>query len=114
MLFRSHAEEEIRAALVKLAGKLAVAHVELEQRVARRERHLAQLAHIPCANDVPTAVGILLNLRDDLVNLVDGAAIGRAPVAPLRAIDTTESLMAVNSWAINARFSGETVSELAC
>src|SRR5689334_19170892 len=34
-----HAEEDVRAPLVELAGELAVGHVELEERVARGERH---------------------------------------------------------------------------
>jgi ribosomal protein S13 len=42
-----HAEEHVGAALVQLARELAARHVELEQCVARRERHALELAHVP-------------------------------------------------------------------
>src|SRR5205814_4490421 len=35
-----HAEKQIRAALIKLATQFALLREELEQRVARRQRHL--------------------------------------------------------------------------
>ena len=35
-----HAEEDVGAALVQLAAQASVRHVELEERVARHERHL--------------------------------------------------------------------------
>src|SRR5678816_1888515 len=40
------AEEEIRAALVKLATQSAIMDVELKQRVTRRQRHLVDLADV--------------------------------------------------------------------
>ena len=86
-----HAEKQIRAALIKLAAQLAVADVKLKQAMAGRERHLLDLAWIPGRDDVPARVGIFFDLRDDGVNLVDGAAVGRAPVAPLRAINAAEA-----------------------
>jgi hypothetical protein len=46
-----HAEEDVAAALVKLAAELAVGHVELEQRVAWHQRHLRQVGHVPGADD---------------------------------------------------------------
>ena len=45
-----HAEKNIRAALVKLAAQFALLHVKLKQRVARRQRHLLDLARIPRAS----------------------------------------------------------------
>src|SRR5690348_12736953 len=44
------AEEDIRAALIKLTGQPAVRHVELKQRVARHQVHLLELADIPRAD----------------------------------------------------------------
>ena len=96
-----HAEENIRAALVKLAAQFAVADVKLEQRVARRQRHLSDFTRIPRADDVPPAVGILFDLLDDLVNLIEGASVGRAPVAPLRAIDAAQAAVLVRPFVPN-------------
>ena len=90
-----HAEKQIRAALIKLAAQFAVEHVELKQRVAGRQPHLVQFAGIPGGDDVPPAVGILLDLLDDVVDLVEGATVGRAPVAPLRAVDAAEAAVRV-------------------
>ena len=84
------AEEEVGAALVKLAAQFAVAHVELKKGVAGGERHLVELADVPRADDEPAAVGVGFDLRNDLVDLVDAPAIGRAPVAPLRAVHAAE------------------------
>ena len=83
-------EEEVGAALVKLAAQFAVAHVELKKGVAGGERHLVELADVPRADDEATAVGVGFDLRNDLVDLVDAPAIGRAPVAPLRAVHAAE------------------------
>ena len=90
-----HAEEQIRTALIKLAAQLSIDHVELKQRVTRRQPHLVQFAWIPGGHDVPPAVGILLDLRDDIVNLVDGMAVGRAPVAPLCAINAAKAAVGI-------------------
>ena len=38
-----HAKEHIAGTLVQLAGELAIGHVELEQRMAGRQRHLLHL-----------------------------------------------------------------------
>ena len=85
-----HAQKNIRAALVKLAAQLAFAHIKLEQRVARRQCHALNLARIPRADDVPPAVGIFFDLRDHVVNLVERAAVGGAPVRPLRAVNAAQ------------------------
>ena len=53
-----HAEEQIGAALVKLAAQLAVAHVELEEHVAGRQRHAVDLGDIPGAHDQAAAIRI--------------------------------------------------------
>ena len=46
-----HAEENVRAALVKLAGEFAVCHIKLKQCVARRQRHVVHFGGIPCGHD---------------------------------------------------------------
>src|SRR5688572_9419994 len=75
-----HSEKKVRASLIELAAQLAFLHEELEQRVTRRQRHLFDLSDVPRADNQPAAVGILLNLFDDMIDLMDGVAIGRAPV----------------------------------
>ena len=85
-----HAEKQIRAALIKLATQFALLREELEQRVARRQRHLLKFARIPRRDDVPPAVGILFDLFDEPVDLVDRAAVRGPPIAPLRAIDAAQ------------------------
>jgi hypothetical protein len=93
-----HAQENIRAALVKLAAEFAIAHVKLEQRVARRQRHLPDFTRIPRADNMPPAVGILFDLLDDLVNLIEGPSVGRAPVAPLRTINAAQAAVLVRPF----------------
>ena len=44
------------------------------------------------------AVGLAANLVDDARDLVDGAAVGRAPVAPLRAIDAAEIALGIGPF----------------
>jgi len=46
-----HAEREIRRALVELAVEPLVVHVELEQRVTRRQLHLRDVGDVPRAHD---------------------------------------------------------------
>jgi len=66
--------------------------------VARRQRHLPNLAWVPCGDDVPPAVGILFDLRDDLVNLIDVAAVGGAPVRPLRSINAAQIAVGIRPF----------------
>jgi hypothetical protein len=66
--------------------------------VARRQRHRPDLARVPCGDDVPAAVGICFDLRDDLVNLVDAAVIGGAPIRPLRTINAAQIAVGVRPF----------------
>ena len=85
-----HAEEQVRAALVHLAGNPAVGHVELEQGVAGRQRHAVHVGRVPGADQVAARVGLFLQGIDHALDLVDLAARGRAPVAPLVAVDRAQ------------------------
>ena len=85
-----HAEEEVRAALVKLATQLAILHKKLEQRMAGRERHEVEFRRIPGRNDEAAAGGVFLDVGDDAGDLIDDGAIESAPGAPLRAIYSPE------------------------
>src|SRR3989442_11067802 len=85
-----HAEEEIGAPLVHLAGEAAFGDVELEQRMAGRQRHLVDVGGVPGADYVAARVGAASQVVDHLRDLVDLAPVGRAPVAPLVAVDRAE------------------------
>ena len=88
-----HAQKNIGTALVQLAAQFAFAlwrlcgcYIELKKRVARHQRHLVQLGHVPAAHDNAAAVGVGLQGFDDVGNLIDMAAIWRGPTAPLHAV----------------------------
>ena len=55
-----HTQEQIRAALIELAGEPRLAavfgfvNVELKQQVARRKSHAIQIANVPCGDDMAT------------------------------------------------------------
>src|ERR1039457_123780 len=66
-----HAEKNIRAALVKLAAQLAVAHVKLKQAMARCQCHLLNIYDIPSADDQAATVGICFDVGNHLCDLVN-------------------------------------------
>ena len=51
-------QENVCGALVELAGKPALDHVELKEGMAGRERHLVNVAGVPGRDDVPAPVGV--------------------------------------------------------
>ena len=55
---KRHAKKNICATLVKLAGKLAVSDIELEQAVAGRQSHLADIGNIPRRNNQPARIRV--------------------------------------------------------
>ncbi len=81
-----HAEEDVAAALVKLATEPPIDHVELEQAVARHQRHLRQLGHVPGRHQQPARVRVAPDLLDHPLDLVDLDPVGTGPAAPLLAI----------------------------
>lgn len=91
------AEEEVGATLVELAGKFVIViDVELEHGMTGGEGHLVDFTGVPGADDVSAAMGSVFNAIDDLVDLIDGASFGAAPVGPLGAIDSTEVAVVVS------------------
>lgn len=96
-----HAEKNVRAALVKLTGEFAVRHVELEQRMARRQRHPIDLGHVPRADDQPARVRIAADLVDHLRDLVDMAAVRRGPTAPLVSVNRSEVAVGIGPFVPN-------------
>ena len=84
------AEEHVARALIELAGELAVGDIELEERMARRQRHYVQFADVPGRDDNPTRVRIVFQLFHHRANLVDVTAVWRGPGTPLLAINRTQ------------------------
>ena len=82
-----HAEEDIRAALVELAGQFPVRDIELEEAVAGRQGHLVHLAGIPGRHKEAAGVGVVPDHVDDIRQLVDAPAVRGGPAAPLMAVD---------------------------
>lgn len=70
-----NAEESVGRTLVELERKPSVGHIELEHRMTRRQRHLVHFGYIPCGYNHAARVGIVLNLVEHVLNLVDGAAL---------------------------------------
>ncbi len=97
-----HAEKKIGAALVKLATERAVLDVKLKKRVAGRQRHRLDFGRIPGGDDEAATVGVLFDLFDDTLDLVDVFAVRPAPVAPLRAVDAAEVALLVGPFVPDA------------
>mgnify|MGYP003394306645 CR=1 FL=1 len=88
-----HAQKDVGAALVKLAaefgflaGVLRWGHIKLKESMAGHQRHLGQLGHVPGAHDDAATVRVVLEGVHHLLDLVDVAATGGGPAAPLHAI----------------------------
>ena len=64
--------------------------------MARGQRHVIHLGHIPRADDVTAAVWIVANAFDQRFDLINSAAIGAGPRPPLRAIDRTKLAMLIS------------------
>ena len=97
---KRYAQEQIGASLVKLAGELAVGHVELEKAVTGCQRHatlanvilgtdglIRKLSGVPGGHDQPAGIRFGANLLDHFADLVNHLAIGALPASPLFAID---------------------------
>ena len=89
-----HAQENVGTALVQLAAELGFfawvlcgGHVKLEERMAGHECHLVELGHVPSTHNDATAVRVAFECVDDLLDLIDVAAVGCGPAAPLHAVN---------------------------
>ena len=92
-----HAEEHVRATLIELTRQLTVLHVELEERVARRERDLVGLFRVPARDDETAAVRLLLDVVEHALQLIDAVVLvgpvglpRGAEVPPLVPVDGSE------------------------
>ena len=62
-------------------------HIELEQRMARGQRHISQIGNVPRTDDVPARIRHGLDGVDHSAELVDMAATRCRPGPPLVAVD---------------------------
>lgn len=66
--------------------------------MTRRQRHARNLSDIPGGHDQTARVGRRADLLDELCDLVDMAAIGRRPRAPLCAVDRAELTLGIGPF----------------
>ena len=74
-----YAEEGVCRSLVELEREAVAGHVELEDGVTGGQGHLVHLGHVPGGDDHTTGVGIVLQLVEHVLDLVDGAAVVVGP-----------------------------------
>jgi hypothetical protein len=66
--------------------------------MARRERHLLELADIPRADDDAPRIGLVADHVERALDLVDLPAVGCVPGAPLRAVDGAQVAVLVGPF----------------
>ena len=93
-----HAEEDVGRALIELARKPPMAHVELEQAVAGRQLHPLDVGHVPGRDDQAARIGIAADLLENPVDLVVNAPVRPLPGAPLLAVDRAEIAVGVGPF----------------
>ncbi len=57
-----HPQEEIRTALIELAGEPAAGHIELKERMAGHQAHLLELPDVPSVHDDASRIGVAAQL----------------------------------------------------
>mmetsp|Transcript_16655 Transcript_16655/g.26417 ORF Transcript_16655/g.26417 Transcript_16655/m.26417 type:complete len:240 (-) Transcript_16655:216-935(-) len=93
-----HSQSHISRPLIHLARQPTIRHIELHKHMARRQRHLIQIARIPRTHHNPARVGIVLDLLDAVHQLIHSLAIIlivhtsilRAKVSPLESINRSQ------------------------
>src|SRR6266487_3373472 len=84
------AQKNIGRSLIELTRQFSIGDIELKQKVARRQRHLRNLTHVPRVDDQSPGVRIRFDLIDHLTDLIYRAAVRGLPRSPLRAINRTQ------------------------
>ena len=67
-----------------------IGHIELEDGVTGGQGHFVDLGHIPCRHNHSTRVGIVFQLIEHILYLVDGTTIIIGPRTPLVTINWTK------------------------
>jgi len=63
--------------------------------------HLIQVTHVPCTDDVPPGMGIILNGIHHSRYLVNSLPVGCGPASPLVTVDMTEIAIFVSPFIPN-------------
>ena len=95
------AQENVGAALIELAGELSVGDIELEQTVARGQRHLVHLGGVPSGHQHSPGVRIPLNCVDDHRQLVDSPSIRSRPGTPLMPVNRAQVAVLIGPFVPN-------------
>ena len=74
-----NAEEGVGRSLVELERETVAGHVELEDSVTGGQCHLVHFGHVPGGDNHTTGVGIVFQLVEYVLDLVDGAAVVVGP-----------------------------------
>ena len=74
-----YAEEGVGRALVELERQAVASHIKLEDGVTRGQGHLVHLGHVPRGDNHPAGVGVVPQLVEHVLDLVDGATIVVGP-----------------------------------
>ena len=85
-----NSEKNIGTALIELAGELPVRNVELEQGVARRQRHLLHFRNVPRRHNHPARIRVVLYRIYHLRELIDRPPVGSRPTTPLMSVNRPE------------------------
>ena len=93
-----NAKEHVGAALIELAAQPAVCNIELEERVAGRERHVIERCDVPRRDDVTARIRVGAQIGHHLGDLVDVLAVWSWPRTPLHAVDRPEFAVLVGPF----------------
>ena len=74
-----YAEEGVGRTLVELERETVAGHVELEDSMTGRQGHLVHFGYVPGGDDHTTGVGVVLQLIEYILDLVDGTAVVVGP-----------------------------------
>src|SRR5690606_41221481 len=85
---------------LSLHDALPICDMELEERMAGRERHLRQVGHVPGGHHEAPAVRVGAQPRHEIRDLVDVATAGRRPGAPDRKSTRLNSSHVKSSYAV--------------
>ena len=90
-------QKEVGTTLVELAGQAGASglfprlvDVELEEEVAGWKRHLVDLAHVPCGDNVTAGMRSVAEIVQEACDLVDRSTLLGFPGPPLLAIDGSQ------------------------
>lgn len=95
-------QKDIRRALVQLTRQVSLGNIELEQAMARRQRHAINIRGVPCGDHQPAGIGIGLDAIDDIGDLIDRLTVSSWPTAPLVSIDRSKVARVVGPFVPDA------------